>query len=237
MVFEKTIREVIDENYVYARALHYLGIDFFENPDLKLRELCAEKGLDRKQVIKSFYEFDSCHRFSFKQLEAYPIELLIEFLKHSHHVFIKDKLPYIVHLSKALKGNTGLQGLLPEFVEDLIRHIYEEEDTTFKYIHLLTDIQKGKEKAPVSRLMPYESYSLKDEFEHHKEDDELEVIRSLITSIDQSSLLGRVLVSEIKALDREMIYHAEIENNIFFPKAIKLESEVKNKLRGLSALN
>lgn len=237
MVFEKTIREVIDENYVYARALHYLGIDFFENPDLKLKELCMEKGLDRKQVIKSFYEFDSCHRFSFKQLEAYPIELLTEFLKHAHHVFIKDKLPYIVHLSKALKGNRGLQGLVPEFVEDLIRHIYEEEDTTFKYIHLLVDIQKGKEKAPVSKMLPYETFSLKDEYDHHKEDGELEVIRSLVSSIDESTLLGRVLVSEIKAFDREMIYHSEIENNIFFPKAIALETEVKNKLKTLTKLN
>ena len=237
MVFEKTIREVVDENYVYARALHYLGIDFFENPDQKLREICAEKNLDRKQVIKSFYEFDSCHRLSFKQLETYPIELLTEFLKHSHHLFIKDKLPYIVHLAKALKGNQGLQGLLPEFVEDLIRHIYEEEDTTFKYIHLLSEIKKGTEKAPFSKLMSFEGYSLRAEFEDHQDDGELDAIRTLIPSIDKSTLHGRVLVSEIKAFDREMIYHAEIENNIFFPKAIELEEEVKSKLKILSSLN
>jgi len=237
MVFGKTIREVIDENYVYARALHYLGIDFFENPDATLQQVCNERGLDRKQVIKSFYEFDTCHRFSFKQLEAYPIELLTEYLKHAHHVFIKDKLPYIVHLAKAWKGNGGLQGLLPEFVEDFIRHIYEEEDTTFKYIQLLSDIKKGKEPAPVSKMMTFRDYSLQEEFEHHQDDEELEVIRALISSIDHSTLHGKVLVSEIKAFDREMIYHAEIENNIFFPKAIALESEVKGKLKSLSSLN
>ncbi len=237
MVFEKTIREVIDENYVYARALHYLGIEFFENPDSKLKDVCAERGLDRKKVIKSFYEFDSCHRFSFKQLETYPLALLTEFLKHSHHVFIKDKLPYIVHLAKSFNGNAGLQGLLPEFVEEFIRHIYEEEDTTFKYIQLLLAIQGGREKAPFSKMMAYEGYSLTDEFEHHQDDDELDGIRVLLSTIDQSTLHGKVLVSEIKAFDREMIYHAEIENNIFFPKAIALEAEVKNKLSALRTLN
>ena len=237
MVFEKTIREVVDENYVYARALHYLGIDFFENPDQKLKEICAAKNLDRQQVIKSFYEFDSCYRLSFKQLATYPIELLTEFLKHSHHLFIKDKLPYIVHLAKALKGNQGLQGLLPEYVEELIRHIYEEEDTTFKYIHLLSDIKSGAERAPFSKLMSFEGYSLKSEFESHQEDEELDAIRTLIPTIDKSTLHGKVLVSEIKAFDREMIYHAEIENNIFFPKAIELEEEVKSKLKILSTLN
>ena len=237
MVFDKTIREVVDENYVYARALHYLGIDFFENPDVKLKSICAEKGLDRQQVIQSFYEYDSNQRLSFKQLETYPIELLMEYLKHSHHLFIKDKLPYMVHLAKSMKDNKGLQGLLPEFVEDLIRHIYEEEDSTFKYIHLLSDIKKGKESAPFTKILSFEGYSLQDEYDHHQDDDELEAIRTLISSIDSTTLHGKVLVSEIKAFDREMIYHAEIENNIFFPKALELEEEVKAKLKLLTTLN
>lgn len=237
MVFEKTIREVVDENYVYARALHYLGIDFFVNPNQKLKEICNERNLEREQVIQSFYAFDTNPRLSFKQLKSYPIELLVEFLKHAHHLFIKDKLPYIVHLAKSLNGNSGLQGLLPEFVEDLIRHIYEEEDTTFKYIHLLADINKRNVAAPISKLMPFRDYSLKSEFEHHQEDDELNAIRSLIPTISTNSLHGRVLVNELNAFDREMIYHAEIENNIFFPKAIALEEKVKSKLKILSKLN
>ena len=237
MVFEKTVREVVEENYVYGRALHYLGIEFFEAPDRMLKEICEEKGLDRKQVIKSFYEFDSCHRFSFKELDKYPIELLTEYLKHSHHVFIKDKLPYIVHLVKEWKEAPGLQGLLPEFVEDFIRHIYDEEDSTFKYIQLLVDIKKGIENAPFTKLFSFRDFCLEDEFHHHQNDDEFEAIRTLISSIDASSLQGKVLVSEIKAFDREMIYHAEIENNIFFPKALKLENEVNKKLQSLSALN
>ncbi|GAB4230339.1 MAG: iron-sulfur cluster repair di-iron protein [Ekhidna sp.] len=237
MVFQKTIREIVDENYVYARALHYLGIEFFEQPDRKLKEICEERQLDQKMVIKSFYTFDTCHRFSFRELETYPIELLTEYLKHSHHVFIKDKLPYIVHLTKHLQGNDAIQGLLPEFVEDLIRHIYEEEDSTFRYIQLLTKIEKGKEKAPFSQLMKYEHFSLEGEFVHHKEEDELEAIRSLLSSVDESNLHNRVLIKEIKAFDREMIYHAEIENNIFFPKAIELERKVKSQLRSLSQLN
>ncbi|MEM6643494.1 MAG: hypothetical protein AAF616_10990 [Bacteroidota bacterium] len=237
MVFEKTIREVVDENYVYARALHYLGIEFFETPDLTLQEICSLRGLDRKQVIKSFYEFDTNARISFKQLESYPVDLLIAFLRHAHHVFIKDQLPYIVHLAKKLKGNQGLQGLLPEFVEDLILHIYEEEDSTFKYTQLLCDIQNGKVKAPVSKLTKFEEFSLRGEFEHHQEEDELEAIRTLIATIDCESLHGKVLINEIKGFDREMIYHAEIENNIFYPKALELESSVMNQLKQLSKLN
>ncbi|MEQ9006321.1 MAG: iron-sulfur cluster repair di-iron protein, partial [Ekhidna sp.] len=156
MVFEKTIGQVVDENYVYARALHYLGIDFFDSSEKKLKEICQERGLNRQKVIKSFYLFDSCHRFSFTELQNYPIELLTEYLKHAHHVFIKDKLPYIVHLVKQWDRDEGLKHLLSEFVEDFIKHIYEEEDTTFKYIELLTQVRKGSAKAPYFLLKDFQ---------------------------------------------------------------------------------
>ncbi|MEP1035454.1 hypothetical protein [Ekhidna sp.] len=237
MVFEKTISQVVNENYVYARALHYLGIDFFESPNIKLKEICRERGLERRQVIKAFYAFDSCNRFSFEELKSYPIELLTEYLKHAHHIFIKEKLPYIVHLVKKWDRAEGLKNLLPEFVEDFIKHIYEEEDTTFQYIEVLCAIKKGSINAPFSLLMDYQGYSLQEEFEEHRNEDEFGAIRSLMSSIDPNNLHDRVLIHEVQAFDREMIYHAEIENNIFFPKAIELESSVNKKIKLLSTLN
>lgn len=237
MVFDKTIGQVVDENYVYARALHYLGIDFFEAPERKLKEICEERGLDRQKVIKSFYEFDTCHRFSFSDLERYPIELLTEYLKHAHHIFIKEKLPYIVHLVKKWNREEGLKNLLPEFVEDFIKHIYEEEDTTFKYINLLCEVNKGYMSASLDLFTEYDNFSLEAELIEHQHEDEFGAIRSLMASLKPQSLHDRVLLHEIMAFDREMIYHAEIENRIYFPKAIRLEEEVSKKIKILSTLN
>ena len=237
MVFEKTIEQVVTENYVYARALHYLGIDFFEAPERKLKEICNERGLNRQKVIKTFYEFDSSNRFSFEELKSYPIELLVEYLKHAHHLFIKDKLPYIVHLVKKWDRTEGLKDLLPEFVEDFIKHIYEEEDTTFKYIELLCAIRKGSTNAPFSMMMDFKDFSLKAEFEEHQHEDEFGAIRSLISSISPRNLHDHVIIKEVQAFEREMIYHAEIENNIFFPKAIALESSINHQIKILTTLN
>lgn len=236
MVFEKTIEQVINENYVYARALHYLGIDFFENHNRKLKDLCEERRLNRKQVIKSFYAFDSSPRVAFSQLEQYPIELLTEYLKHTHHVFIKEKLPFITHLAKQW-DRPELKDFLPEFIEDFIKHIYEEEDSTFRYVDLLMEISKGSTKASFKLLAEMNDYSLKQEFEDHQQDDDFGAIRDLISSVEATTLHEKVLISEIKAFDREMIYHAAIENNIFFPKAIELEERMAEKMRLTSQQN
>ena len=237
MVFEKTVEQVVNENHVYARALHYLGIDFFEAPNRKLKEICKERGLERRQVIKTFYEFDSCNRFSFEELKSYPIELLTQYLKHAHHLFIKEKLPYIVHLVKKRSSAEGLKDLLPEFIEDFIKHIYEEEDSTFKYIDILCSIKKGSVKASFDLVMGFRNFSLKNEFEEHKGDDEFGAIRSLMSSFEPKNLHDRVLIHEVQAFDREMIYHAEIENSIFFPKAIELEASISKKIKALTTLN
>lgn len=237
MVFEKTLREIVDENYVYARALHYLGISFFENPNKALSQICREKGLEREKVINSFYLFDSCTRLSFKELKTYPIDLLVEYLKHSHHLFIKDKLPFIVHLAKNCEGEQELQKLLPEFIEDFITHIYEEEDSVFTYVQVLNKSIKGVISNPISQLYHFNDFSLEDEFEHHQDDDEMKAIRVLIESIVPKSQKEEVLIKEVKAFDREMLYHAEIENKIFFPKAIELEQQVTTLLHKTSSLN
>ncbi len=237
MVFEKTLAEIVDENYVYARALHYLGISFFEEPNKALSEICKERGLNREKVIKSFYLFDGCSRLSFNEIKSYPIDLLVEYLKHSHHLFIKDKLPFIIHLAENCEEKQEIQKLLPEFVEDFIRHIYDEEDSVFKYVQILDKSSKGVISNPISQLLPFGNFSLAHEFEHHREDDEMRAIRSLIEAFEPKSLKERVLVQEVKAFDREMLYHAAIENEIFFPKALKLEEEVYSLLRKKSSLN
>ncbi|MEM9895428.1 MAG: hypothetical protein AAF789_03590 [Bacteroidota bacterium] len=238
VVFEKTVGELVDENYIYARALHFLGIDFLNCSNVKLRDLCLSMGIDRKLLIKSFYSFDSTDRLSFKELEKYPIPLLLEYLRYSHHQFIKEKLPYIVEIANKTNEQQVLQVMLPEFVEDFIKHIYEEEDHTFRYIQLLTDINAGKIAAPFSKLSSFGvSFSLQKEVAEHGEEDELAAIRELILSIEPNSLEERVIVAEMKAFDREMFYHASIENDLLFPKALQLESEVKKQINRLAAQN
>jgi regulator of cell morphogenesis and NO signaling len=70
---------------------------------------------------------------------SYPIDLIIEYLKHSHYLFVKQKLPYIGRLGcRGFKANhpkrimqlkRDLKILFPLFLEDFTHHIYEEEDT------------------------------------------------------------------------------------------------------------
>ena len=238
-VLHKKIGSVVDENFVYGRALHYLGIEFFENEHRSLDEVCKEKGISRQKVIKCFYDFDQNAKCTFSELEDYPIDLLLEYLRHSHHLFIKDKLPYISYLlcqyHNPLMGD--LQVIFPDFVEDFIKHIYQEEDEIFDYIRTLSKIDQNRLVNPLVGLMKFSHFSLKEIRAEHSEEDEMANMRGLIDEIRPQDLHGKVILNELKAFDRELLYHAEIENEILFPRAINLENQIQSKLKALSQLN
>src|SRR5215216_3475164 len=133
---DKLISDLVDQNYVHAYVLFYFGIKFYEYSECTLEEVCKQRALRVEQVVKEL-ESPSHLQDADLPLVSYPIDLIIEYLKHSHFLFIKHKLPYIAKLVESFKANhpdynaveRDLKIVFPLFVEDFIEHIYQEEDT------------------------------------------------------------------------------------------------------------
>jgi regulator of cell morphogenesis and NO signaling len=231
------ISVLVDQNYVHAYVLYYFGIRFFEYSEMTLGQVCKKCGLKVEQVIREME--DPTHlREADLPLMSYPIDLIIEYLKHSHFLFIKHKLPYIARLVESFKANhddyrmveRDLKIVFPLFVEDFIQHIYEEEDTLFNFIHAL-------ERATKESFIPTRLYFLlernsvqKFAMEHEVHDDEMQGIRNITkdyTLHPNAPLHVRVLYNELKDFEKSLITHARIENEILFPKAMALENKVK----------
>src|SRR5690606_24013454 len=90
----KRISELVDQNYVHAYVLFYFGISFYEYSEFTLEQVCHKKKLRVEQVIREL-ESQSLVKEADLPLISYPIDLIIEYLKHSHFLFVKHKLPYI----------------------------------------------------------------------------------------------------------------------------------------------
>jgi len=231
------ISDLVDQNYVHAYVLFYFGIHFFEYSEKTLEEVCQECGLKVEQVV---HELESPTQLQEADLPllSYPIDLIIEYLKHSHFLFIKHKLPYIARLVENFKANhddfrsieRDLKTVFPLFVEDFIEHIYEEEDTLFVYIQALERASKGPYNwGKLFYLMEKNSVQ-KFAMEHEAHDDEMEGIRKITRDYElgtNAPLHVKVIYAELKAFEKNLITHARIENEILFPKAMVLENKVK----------
>jgi regulator of cell morphogenesis and NO signaling len=231
------ISELVDQNYVHAYVLYYFGIQFYEYSSLTLEQVCNQRGLRVDQVIREM-ESPSYLREAELPLVSYPIDLIIEYLKHSHFLFIKHKLPYIARLVESFKANHAdyvsierdLKIVFPLFVEDFIEHIYEEEDTLFTYIQALERAAKGN-YLPTRLYYLLEKNSVqKFAMGHDAHDDEMVGIRNITKDYllgEHAPLHIKVLYNELKGFEKSLITHARIENNILFPKAMALENKVK----------
>jgi regulator of cell morphogenesis and NO signaling len=234
---DKRIAQLVDENYVHAYVLFYFGIRFDEFPEFTLEQACMEKGLKTEQVVREL-ESPTHLKEADLPLISYPIDLIIEYLKHSHFLFIKHKLPYIARLVADFRAEhedyqimeRDLKTVLPLFVEDFIHHIYEEEDTLFRYIKALERASRGN-YIPTRLYCLIEKHSVqKFAVEHEVHDDEMEGIRKITNNYlirPETPLHVKVIYQELKEFEKSLITHARIENEILFPKAMALESKVK----------
>ena len=233
------IQELVDKNYVHGYVLFYLGIRFYEYSELTLAQVCEKRGLRVDQIIKEL-ESPTHVKEADLPLISYPIDLIIEYLKHSHFLFIKHKLPYIARLVESFKAQhddylqieRDLKMVFPLFVADFIEHIYEEEDTLFQYILALEKASKGSFSPSRLYFLMEKNSVQKFAMEHEAHDDEMEGIRKITKDyklLERAPLHVKVIYNELKSFEKSLITHARIENEILFPKAMGIESKVRKR--------
>lgn len=240
MIEKQKIENLVDENFIYASVLYYFGIEFYKNSNLTLEQACKKKGLNLKSVVSRLENPIECNN----QVEVtqLPIDLIIEYLKHTHFIFIKQKLPYMGNLIAHLKAKKGayssiakdLKFVFPLFVEDFIHHIYQEEDTLFNYISKLDSYKKGKGQMSHLFLEMEQNSLSRFAAEHEEHDDEMMGIRQITSNYTVESdtpVHVKVIYSELEALERDLQVHARIENEILFPKALLLEKQVSHLIQ------
>ena len=239
--------DIVSNDFMYAKALNSFGIDFYDNYDLTIDEVCKKKGLSTNSIYSYRVAMDESFDLDLSTLKSSPINLVIEYLKHNHSYFIKNKLPYIKNLINSLSLNNkkysffnDLKFIFPLFYEDFVEHILEEEKYIFSYIQKLHQLENNS-KSHVKLFFEMKKISLNNiAKEHLNEDSEMAGIRGLtknysIENIDDLHL--KVIFLELKAFDKELDIHSRIENEILFPRALELEKDVSDKIRNTSFLN
>lgn len=235
---ERTINDLVTENYIRASVLYYFGVKFYDNAGLTLRDVCKRNHLNINSVIKSLESIESKSEVNRLQLMAYPIDLVLEYLKHSHSIFVKKRLPYIAQLIDGLgKVNFryqtlahDLKAVFPLFVEDFIHHIHEEEDSLFTYILELREFLSG-ENHGTKLFYAMEKHSIQEfALDHEEHEHEMDGIRKITNNYkfcEEADLHIKVLYNELARFEKDLLTHAKIEDDILLPKALQLEKQVK----------
>lgn len=232
----KTVGEIVSENYLMSDVFLKYGIDYCNYGHKSLAEICHQKALNPLSIESELQEIErQGHRT--RAFHTWQVDYLIDHIINTHHSFVWVNLPLIT--SYSLKVNALLGATHPWFLEvhrhlkelssELERHLLKEEQTIFPHLKALLIARKhGLAIPPAPKgSLKMTLYTLEIEHEHIAAG--LKMIAILCNGFkppkDAPEAL-KVLYAKLKGFQENFYQHTHLENNILFPKALKLEKNI-----------
>ena len=230
---ETSVRDIVVEVPTAIPVLELLGIDYCCGGKHTLAEACSKTNQNVATVVK---ELES-QQENTSELEVpwqtTPLGDLISYILQKHHTFTREQLALIGELAAKVERRHGtahpelrrLTEALATINAELAHHFFCEENVLFPYIEQLKGDQSAMARAafgtvhqPVTRMMT----------DHDQTGDELRTLREITNNYrppDDACTTYRALYRALEDLERDLHRHIHLENNILFPRALKLESE------------
>jgi regulator of cell morphogenesis and NO signaling len=232
-----TIGELVTNDYRKAEVFKKYGLDFCCGGKKTLQEACASKGLDIIQIEKELRVLDSTSTIPSEDYNSWDISFLADYILNTHHKYVKQAIPVIFeYVEKVAKvhGNKHPEAIAiaEKFLmvaDELNRHMCKEEDILFPYIKHLSMAKMNGMKIEASPFGTVENPINMMEHEHDivgKMMDEIKKLAKNYTPPEDACTTYKLSYSKLKEFEDDLHKHIHLENNILFPKAIELESEL-----------
>jgi regulator of cell morphogenesis and NO signaling len=230
------IGEIVSEDFRTAAIFKKYRIDFCCKGGRTIEDACNSKKLDIEQIygeIENLKKKDN-NAIDFKN---WPLDLLADYVEKTHHRYVEEKIPVIqAFLDKLCKvhGNNHpelfeIKQLFDTSAQDLGSHLKKEELILFPFIKNMVKAQIDKNSILESSFGTVENPVNMMKHEHTVEGDRLRKIAELTDEYNppaDACNTYRITFAMLQDFENDLHKHIHLENNILFPKAIKLEKEL-----------
>lgn len=231
----KTVGEIVAQNIKYANVFQSYGIDFCCGGDILLADAAKKKGVSLAEVVRDLESDVSTSSLpQALNFNMWSIDLLIDYVVKFHHHYIRTRGTAINTLLEKVVNAHGerdphLYQVLDLFrasLVDLHNHLDKEENILFP---LTRELLNEKEKG--GRLPQFHCGSVNNPIrvmmqEHDDEGARFRTISGLTeayTAPEYACNSYKLVLEELRQFEENLHIHIHVENNILFPKAIKLE--------------
>jgi regulator of cell morphogenesis and NO signaling len=231
-----TIGELVAKDWRKAEVFKKYGIDFCCGGKKTVQEACEAKGISAHQVEAGLKEIDG-RAGATSNFNHWELDFLIDYIVNNHHRYVVESIPFLAELSAKVAmvhwSNHNELLEIKEHTEDLIQeltmHMHKEEMILFPYIKQLAEAKRREtviEPPPFGSIVNPISMM---ESEHTSAGSALAAIEELsngFTAPEDACTSFRVLFAKLQEFQQDLHQHIHLENNILFPKAVKLEQEM-----------
>ncbi len=230
----QTVREIALEQPSSIRVFEKFGIDYCCGGRKPLAEACTEGNLEFNAVIAALEAAAKTPDSEAENWAGMSLESLITHIVTSHHAYVKRELPRLAKLAEKVVNRHGptktelpvIEAILAQLDEELSQHLGKEEAVLFPYIaNLERAVAIGAAK-PQSCFETVANPIAMMTQEHEGAGTLLAEIRRLshdFTTPEDACPTFHAFYDGLKEFEQDLHQHIHLENNILFPRAIKLE--------------
>ena len=232
------IRDIVVEDYRTAAVFQKYGLDFCCGGAVPVEQACREKNIDTDGVVDEVEAVLTAGPSAEPNANEWELDFLAEYIVQNHHRFVTRQTPVLRQHAEKVASVHGerrpelveVAGLVDAMLDDMASHMLREEQVLFPLIKALARAQKSGESIEDIPMQTVRGAIQVMEAEHSESGNILERLRELTDDYNPPSsacMTYRVLFKELEEFDLDMRRHIHLENNILFPKSIRLESRIK----------
>lgn len=229
------IGELVAQNYKTASIFKKFKIDFCCNGNRTISEACDRKNLDPNVLIKELKDTTKITEQNI-DFNSWELDLLADYIEKTHHRYVISKIEEIKpYLNKVVKVHGDhnpelkeIEVLFNQSAQELTHHLQKEEMILFPFIRNMVSAKIENKPLLTPHFGTVENPISMMKNEHQNEGERFEKISELsnnYTPPTHACNTYKVTFALLKEFEDNLHQHIHLENNILFPKAIKLETE------------
>jgi regulator of cell morphogenesis and NO signaling len=230
---ETTVRDIVVEEPTAIPVLEKFGIDYCCGGKHSLAEACSARHQNVGSVIEELERQMGETNEAEVEWQTAPLKDLIDHIVRKHHAFTREQLVLISKLANKVEHRhrtkhpevSRVSRAFANINAGLMHHFDCEEKVLFPYIEQLAEQRKAQLPVQITDIQQPISRMMKD---HDQAGDELRVLREITNDYylpDDACTPYRALYQAIQDLERDLHRHIHLENNILFPRALRVERE------------
>lgn len=233
-----SLAEIVTAKPEAAALLENYNLDFCCGGKQKLSEALKNDADKLKEVtaqLENIFEKVTATETDFNKMSLTDLS---HYIINKHHKYVIENLPVIQqHLEKVATKHgeqypemKKVKMLFDEIKRDFEQHMMKEEVILFPRIKQLeeafnngTSLETLQLQSPIN-VMLYEHDSA------HKLTEEIKKLTNNYTAPENACTTFRVALDELKIFESDLHQHVHLENNILFPKALRMQEELSLKM-------
>jgi regulator of cell morphogenesis and NO signaling len=224
---EMTVGEIVASDFRTASIFKNKGIDFCCGGKQSIEYACQQKGIDPSELEKQILELQILPLGPAQNFNDWELPFLCEYIVNTHHKYVLKTLPELMFYTQKIADVHGDNH--PELVEiasvfsqintALLQHLKNEEEVLFPAIKKAS----SDPEATIRKLIASEIERMEGEHDFAGGAmDKINVISKQYLLPEDACGTYRVAFQLLEQFEDDLHVHVHLENNILYPKSLKL---------------